>query len=135
VREVQVWVRCDRCREKYDMEAILPKSEAEREVIEGFPLTFGRDEVALDLCRPCIEILENEFATLIAAGRRLSPVPKAKAKKKAVTDTTTGRRCPECEAEGVNRVIETPQGFAVHRFRAHGVPGETKPRNHRKAKT
>lgn len=34
--------------------------------------------------------------------------------------------CPECEAGGEWRTFKSPQALAMHRARAHGVPGKTR---------
>jgi len=116
MREVLVRVKCDRCADSYDVES------GEGGIEQSIPLTLNKDVVEVDLCFGCLELLENDLATLLAHGRRLTPLPKSKVTK----SPPVGRKCPECAEQGVKRVIETPQGFAVHRFRAHGIPGATK---------
>jgi hypothetical protein len=116
MREVLVRVKCDRCANTFDVE------NGADGVQQSVPLTFNKDVVEVDLCTPCVEILENDLATLLAHGRRLQPLPRAKRK----SSPAVGTACPECAEQGVRRVIETPQGFAVHRFRTHGVKGTSK---------
>lgn len=71
-----------------------------------------------------VQLTKNGFAKARQTWEKDHAVTEPPASRPQTQEThANGLSCPECAAKGTPRTFTTPQGRAVHRYRAHGVEG------------
>lgn len=110
-REVRIMTWCDHC---------AAEEGTQVEASEFTGLNSAGAKVEIDLCAECAESFIVPALSAFDAYGRDAVKPK-KRKTRTESPAPNGGSCPDC-----GNTFTTKQSLGMHRWRAHGIPGQGK---------